>query len=269
MNFFLAHPSNLLSPFVKSYWGLENHMPAGETHQQRIIPSGLTELTFYLGDLPQSLDEKKQFPDPAMLTGQQKSHYDIKVQGRVSLFSITFKPLGLMLFFNLPSQEFFDQAVPLHFLLKNETHELEDRLSDADSFLARKKVIEKFLLKRLSHSGEKHEHRRISHSIGIINRARGDVGIDQLASEACLSRKQFERTFLTHVGATPKLFLRTVRFQHAIHKKSLQKSLSLTELSYQCAYYDQSHMTADFQKLSGLSPRKFFADCNPYSDYFQ
>lgn len=269
MDFHLAKPSDLLSPFVKSYWGLENHMPGGETHQQRIIPNGLTELTFYLGDLPQSLDEKKQLSDPSMLTGQQKSHYDIQVQGRVSLFSVTFQPLGLMLFFNLPAQELFDRTLPLHFLLKNETRELEGRLSDADSFLARKRVIEKFLLKRLARSGEKHEQRRISHSIGIINRARGDVEIEQLASETCLSRKQFERTFLTHVGATPKLFLRTVRFQHAIHRKSLQKNISLTELSYRCAYYDQSHMTSDFQKLSGMSPRTFFADCNPYSDYFQ
>lgn len=269
MAFHLAQPSDLLAPFVKSYWGLENHMPAGETHQQRIIPSGLTELTFYLGDLPRSLDEKKALLDSTVLTGQQKSHYDIEVQGRVSLFSVTFQPLGLRRFFNLPAGEFFDQTLPLHLLMKYESRELEEQLSEADSFLARKSVIEKFLLKNLIKTEEKYDQDRMACSLGLINRSKGDVGIEQLASAACLSRKQFERTFLNHVGATPKLFLRTVRFQHAIHEKVLQRNLSLTELSHRCAYYDQAHMTADFQKLSGMSPRKFFADCEPYSDYFQ
>lgn len=269
MGLHLAQPSDILSPFVKSYWGMENRMPSGETHLQRIIPSGLTELTFYLGDLPRSVEKRRQFPNHTLLSGQQRSHYDIRVEGHLSLFSVIFQPHGLMPFFHLPAGELFDLTIPLQLILKNETREMEDRLAAADSFQDRTGIVENFLLKRLTKSWEKPEHRRIAHSIGIINRTRGDVGIELLASEACLSRKQFERTFLVHVGATPKLFLRTVRFQNAIHEKALQQSLSLTELSYRCGYYDQSHMTADFQKLSGMSPRRFFADCDPYSDYFQ
>ncbi len=269
MGFHLAQPSDILSPFVKSYWGMENRMAAGETHVQRIIPSGLTELTFYLGDLPRPVEKRRQFHNHTLLSGQQKNPYDILVEGHLSLFSVIFQAHGLVPFFHLPAGELFDLTIPLHLLLKNETREVEDRLAAADSFEERIRVVENFLLKRLIRFREKHEHRRIDHSIGIINRTRGDVEIELLASEACLSRKQFERTFLFHVGATPKLFLRTVRFQHAIYEKAQQKSLSLTELSYRCGYYDQSHMTADFQKLSGMSPRKFFADCEPYSDYFQ
>lgn len=269
MGLHLAQPSDILSPFVKSYWGLENRMAAGDSHLQRIIPSGLGELTFYLKDLPQSLEVKRPLSNHTLLSGQQKSHYDLRVEGHLSLFSVIFQPHGLMHFFPLPAGELFDLTIPLHFLLKNETMELEDRLAAADSFQERKRMVENFLIRRLTKSGGKYEHRRIAHSIGIINRSRGNVDIQVLASEACLSRKQFERTFLCHVGATPKLFLRTVRFQHAIHEKAMQNNLSLTELSYRSGYYDQSHMIADFRKLSGMSPRKFFADCDPYSDYFQ
>lgn len=269
MGFHLAKPSDLLAPYVKNYWGMENRLGPGESSKQRIIPSGLSELIFYLGDLPHVVQKKKQVPDNVLLSGQQNGHYDLKLKGHLSLFSVVFQPHGLKPFFHLPAGEFYNQTVPLNLLFRNETNNLEEQLAETDTFWERIELVEHFLLNRLIRSEETYEYRRITHSIEIINRRSGDVSIDQLASSACLSRKQFERTFLNYVGASPKRFLRTVRFQRAIHERALHKNLSLTELSYRCAFYDQSHMTADFQKLSGMSPRSFFADCEPYSDYFQ
>jgi len=269
MNFHISKPSELLSPFVKSYWGIENQWPPGKEHIHRIVPNGLTELTFYLGDLPESLDRGKDLPEHTLLSGQQKEYYDIRISGLLSLFSITFRPHGLVTFFDIPVNEIFNHNIPLKYVIKEAVDELESKLSETCSFTGRIGIAEQFLTRRIRKSQRKYEFERIKHSIEIINRTRGITGIDYLASEACLSRKQFERTFLTHVGSTPKQFLRTIRFQHAIHEKAKLRDLSLTELTYQCGYYDQSHMASDFHKLSGMTPREFFADCEPYSDYFQ
>ncbi len=114
-----------------------------------------------------------------------------------------------------------------------------------------------------------YEFDRIWHSIGIINKEKGMVDIGTLADSACLSRKQYERTFRTCVGSSPKQFLRTVRFQRTLKEKSRENRMSLTELSYLCGYYDQAHMTHDFVKLSGMTPGHYFNDCEVYSDYFQ
>jgi AraC-like DNA-binding protein len=95
------------------------------------------------------------------------------------------------------------------------------------------------------------------------------VTIDSLAQMACLSRKQFERVFQDSVGTSPKRFLRTIRFQHAVDEKSRNQELNFTELTYKCGYYDQSHMTTDFRKLTGMTPKEYFSNCDPYSDYFQ
>lgn len=46
----LANPSALLSPFVKQYWGMVSCKQEGGCHVQRIVPSGLFELIFYLED---------------------------------------------------------------------------------------------------------------------------------------------------------------------------------------------------------------------------
>ena len=94
------------------------------------------------------------------------------------------------------------------------------------------------------------------------------ININLLASESCLSRKQFERSFSDIIGSSPKQFLKIIRFQNAIFQKSKHPELNLTELAHKCGYYDQAHMINDFKTLSGFTPRYFFSDCDPFSDYF-
>ena len=261
-------PFEILAPYVKSFWGVEHQVPPGGDYLYRVVPSGLAELMFYLGDLPGSLDPGKIITEKLLLSGQQKEYYDLRISGSLNLFSVVFQPHGLMVFFDLPLQELFNQNVPLRYILRDAVNELETKLYEAGSFQERKTIAETFLNRRLADSEKKYEFDRIRCCMEIIHRSGGAVGIDTLASHACLSRKQFERVFRSHVGSSPGLFLRTVRFQSAINEKARKPGLSLTELSYQAGYYDQSHMNADFQKLAGMTPGQYFASCDPYSDYF-
>lgn len=166
-------------------------------------------------------------------------------------------------------EQLFNQNVPLKFILKDGVNELETKLSEAQSFAKRIMIIEQFLFERLQKCKQKYHFNRIKDSIRLINQNKGLVSIDILASEACFSRKQYERTFSDFIGTSPKKFLKTIRFQNAINEKSKDKNIKLTTLTYQCGYYDQSHMTNDFYKLSGMTPKQYFNDCEIYSDYFQ
>ena len=264
----IDNPSKILEPYVKSYWGMEHRVPRGGDYVHRIVPSGMSELMFYLGDLPESMDPGKSITGHSLLSGQQKEYYDIRISGQLSLFSIIFQPHGLMVFFDLPLGELFNRNVPLSFILKDVVAGLEDKLHEAKSFEEQKQVAEEFLRARLNSGSKEYEFERIRCSIELINRSGARVSIPELASHACLSRKQFERSFHKHVGASPGQFLRTLRFQKAIHEKSLDPALSLTKLSYQAGYYDQSHMNAEFGRLAGMTPRQYFEYCDPYSDYF-
>ncbi len=264
----IESPSRALTPYVKSYWGLEHQVPRGGDYVHRIVPSGLSELMIYLGDLPESLDAGKAITEQTFLSGQQKEYYDIRISGTLALFSIIFQPHGLMVFFDIPLSEIFNQNVPLKYILKGVVTELEDSLHLASTFAERKRLAEDFLMNRLSDSRKKYDFDRIRCSIEIINQSRGQVDIDSLAYHACLSRKQFERTFQENVGSSPGQFLKAIRFQQAIHEKSKDGDLSLTELSYISGYYDQSHMNSDFRKLAGMTPGQYFKYCEPYSDYF-
>ncbi len=270
MEYHISKPSLFLNTFVKQYWAIESCIPQGVEHMQRIIPNGLSELIYYFNDKPESTDKNICISARTVVTGQLSKHYDLKVTGNLSMFSIVFQPFALSAFIGFPSSEFLNKAIPIRFLFKGSVNELEDRLALAKSFYQRINIVETFL-QNLLHKRSKYQFylSRIKHSIQLINQTKGMVNIDKLADEACFGRKQFERAFLETVGISPKQFLKVIRFQNAIHEKAISNQLNMTALTYKCGYYDQSHMTNDFQKFSGLSPKKFFDEYQAYSDYFQ
>jgi AraC-like DNA-binding protein len=269
VSYHFSKPSFILSQYVKHYWAIEDCLLNGKEHIQRIVPNGLMELMFYIGDKPKSLDENKHLPENIILSGQQKGYYDIVVSGKLSLFSISFQPYGTRLFFDVPSNEFFDQNIPLKYLLKDKVAELEYKLYESVTFEEKINVVERFLTNQLRNSTKKYEMNRIIKSVALINQSNGLIDIETLSSFACLSRKQYERTFAEYIGSSPKQFLRTIRFQYTLREKQRNKSIHLTELAYTCGYYDQSHMINDYKLLSGKTPTQYFLECEPYSDYFQ
>ena len=270
MEYCIAKPSFPLSKYVKQYWTIENCLlEEGNEHIQRIVPNGLSELIFYLRNKPISDDSDKWFSDPATLSGQLSKFYDIRVTGSLLVFSVLFKPHGLAMFFDLPVHELHDRCVPLRFVFKKKVDELENRLAEANSFAARIRIVEFYLLSLLEKKRNQNYFQRIEHSVTLINQSRGVANIDFLASEACLSRKQFERIFSYQVGTSPKQFMKIVRFQHVLEEKAQNKNMGLIDLTHKCGFYDQSHMINNFKELSGLSPKQYFNECEPYSDYFQ
>ena len=95
------------------------------------------------------------------------------------------------------------------------------------------------------------------------------ISVTELASVACLSKKQFERLFNEMVGANPKEYARVVRFQKSL--KLLQRyseDTNQAQLAYQCGYADQSHFIREFKQFSGYTPLSLLNVCKPYSDLF-
>lgn len=269
MDYNISKPSEFLSQYVKHYWSLEHCIPEGTTHTQRIVPSGLFELVFYLDHKPQTADRQKTISDNIIITGQLKGFHDLTIAGKLSLFAIYFLPHGLSMFLDMPINELFNQSVPLKLIIKHAANQLEDELSAAETFEKKIIVAEKFLISQIRKNEKKYKYDRIRHAINRINQAGGVLEIKHLAAESFYSRKQFERTFGEFVGTSPKQFLKIVRFQHAIYQKSKHPEMSLTAIAHTCGYFDQAHMINEFKSLSGLTPTSYFENGGVFSDYFQ
>ncbi|MBL0745551.1 helix-turn-helix domain-containing protein [Chryseolinea lacunae] len=79
------------------------------------------------------------------------------------------------------------------------------------------------------------------------------------ATMACLSLRQFERNFMTRTGITPKLFIRIVRFEHAMRVKNASPEKSWSQIAAECRYTDSSHLLREFKEFAEFPPSRFYA----------
>jgi AraC-like DNA-binding protein len=100
----------------------------------------------------------------------------------------------------------------------------------------------------------------------IENDEKDSVSVKWLAKEFNLTEKTLQRTFVNHVGLTPKLFTKILRFQKAI--RNIRKTKNVTSgirlnMSLATGYYDQSHFGKESKKIAGLNPRLLFKNLHP------
>jgi len=266
MNFCLIQPAASLSMYIKNYWFLE--MEACEAVGERVVPTGFVELTFHFADHLIKRKQTDEMQSGIIICGQKTDFFDVLPTGKISMLTVQFFPHCAALFFDLPINELTNETLDLNTIIGLPARELEEQLYDLPTLEDKVKRIEIFLHQRLLRKTN-YSWDRISHTISLINLSNGMITTGQLASEACLSRKQHERIFKQMVGLSPKQFLKVIRFQHTLYAHQQHPIENLTELAYRCGYYDQSHMINDFRELSGKTPKQYFGECNdPISDYF-
>jgi len=268
MSYQLSQPSPPLAPYVKNYWGLSSCSEQESYHIQRIVPVGLISLYFYFNARPQVVSGKPTIDHSVFITGQINQAYDLRVGDSIQLFAITFQPLGAFYLFGKPVHELFNNCVSFQSWCGFSITFLSDKLYEATSFEQRVKIMEVFLIQQMQASTNILPYSRMNSSIDLIHENAGQTGLQDMAGKACLSPKHYQRLFNECIGITPKGYLRIVRFQQALLIKQFNSTIDLTTLAYQCNYYDQAHMINDFKKLTGLTPGKYFSQCDPYSDYF-
>lgn len=260
--FQIIPPSELLAPYVKHYWFLTACSPR-QMHE-RIIPNGLICLMFHRGERIFSSTQNR-FQPRAFLSGQGTGYSDLVYAGSIDLACIVFQPAGAKAFFNMPLIELNEQNVAVDELDNPLLTELSNRLFDLSDIRANVLLMEQFLCKCLC-TLTVHNQQRINAALQSIYA--GQQRVDMLAQTACLGYKQFKRVFAEYVGANPKDYLRVIRFQKALHILQNQSVSSLTQLAYECGYYDQPHLIKEFKTFSGYTPAEYVSVCTPYSDYF-
>ncbi len=259
--FQIMYPSRELMPYVKRYWFLKSDSVG---HIQEIVPTGHISLFFHRGDSLFSID-RDRMEAKAYITGQTTTYNNLRITGHTDIICIDFIPYGAKIFFGIPMTELQGESVDLDYLRDYEISELGKQLSETSSNELSISLIERFLMKRFSLK-KNYNLERMTATFQKINN--GQTEINELAGASCLSYKQFKRIFAEYVGTNPKDFLRIIRFQKALYILQINPLISLTELSFECGYYDQSHFIKEFKVFSGYTPSEYIRTYNSYSDYF-
>jgi transcriptional regulator GlxA family with amidase domain len=83
-----------------------------------------------------------------------------------------------------------------------------------------------------------------------------NVSLDDIARAACVSRSHFTRLFRVSMGASPMYHLLRMRIERA---KTLlaQNDQSICSIALSLGFFDQSHFSRTFRRMTGMSPSEF------------
>jgi transcriptional regulator GlxA family with amidase domain len=84
------------------------------------------------------------------------------------------------------------------------------------------------------------------------------ASLDWLASESCLSQRQFIRKFEERTGISAKTFQRIIRFDKAFRMKNSLPHLDWLSIALRCNYHDYQHLAKEFKEFTQLNPPAFY-----------
>ncbi|HEX7904622.1 MAG TPA: helix-turn-helix transcriptional regulator [Chitinophagaceae bacterium] len=267
MNYQTYTPSAGLQSFVKCFWTLDDDGKAAMV-KQRVVPDGCMEMIFHYGDLyRQFFEDGSSIIQPkSFVFGQLTQYIEIAPTGISGIVSARFLPGGLMPFLTIPVSALENKAVSLSEIFGEKGRELEEEVIAAKDNLHRIKLIETFLLSRLT--DPQIIDNIIKTCVDVVFETRGQLGMKEMADKVNINRRNMQRKFTTAVGLSPKQLSRVVRLQAAIKMLAEQNFNNLTSLAYENGYYDQAHFIRDFKVLTGISPKLFFGENMKFAALF-
>lgn len=252
-------PQGPLSKYIQRYWTLENEDTSTPPTRDRIFPDGCMELLFNYGDRFKKYENGVALWQPqSFIHGQLKKYMEVEPTGKVGIFSVRFRPHGLRPFVSTPVDTFTEKMIPIAELWGQEGEELAREVIKAGSTEERIRLLEAFLENRCDASADKNDS--IHQCVERIEKNAGMINIDALAEELYVGRRHLERKFLQHVGLTPKLFARIIRFNHVLHLIEDKAENNFAHLAQEGGFYDQAHFIKDFKDFTGLNPGSYFSD---------
>ncbi len=259
-------PCRMLQPFVRFYWAFRSDMRLNTLS----FPLGCAQIIFHR-EKPLYIPEFCVAQDRLTISGQVNFSSHLCSEGNLDMIVVVFHPHAMSAFLNVPTSLFYNIETSGYNLGDRSLNELTERIFDSKSDETAINLIENWLLARLA--GCKTETlRKISRIDASVRRILGfpQTTVGDLASVACLGKKQFEREFSSLVGINPKEYARIVRFQKALSlmQDHSRQNVNLAWIAYASGYSDQSHFCREFRHFSGCTPAVLLKDTALHSDLF-
>jgi AraC-like DNA-binding protein len=246
-------PSPELAPWVECYWSIRaSDAPA---FSNRVLPDGCADLIVGIaGD-----------PTP-MVVGAMRTAAVIPTAGTVDLFGIRFHPGAALALLDAPLGELTDRRIRLEAIWGSAAEELAAALEPAAP-AARAARAEGLLRRRLAAAWvgrRRGDEAMVTEAVKLLRRARGGVGVGQVAAALGIGQRRLERAFDRSVGLSPKALARVLRFRRALRDLGRlhdpRSAPGWASLALGAGYADQSHFIREFKALAGLTPSRYLAE---------
>lgn len=257
-----AAPAPPLRGLVGWYSGYRQRgLPAA---RHRGLPSPWLTLILTL-DEPLSM---AAHPDPAaspgdyptLLGGLHVTPALIDIPGRQSGIQVAISPLGARVLLGLPAGALAGIDAHADDVLGADVREVHERLREAPDWPARFRVVDGWLLGRLTRGRDVRAGAAVAEAWQRLLGAGGRLRVDELAARTGFSDRHLRTLFRTEIGLTPKAAARVVRFDLARRRLAARPGPpDLAGLAADCGYADQSHLDREFAALASCTPSAWLA----------
>lgn len=259
-------PCKLLQPYIRYYWVFKSN----QLLNTFTFPIGCPQIIFHK-QTPLFIPELNTVQEKLTISGQVNFSSHLYADGNIEMIVVVFQPHTMSMFLNMPISLLYNQEISGYSLENKSLNELATRISNCEDNSICIGYIEKWLLAQIADnlSDVAYKMRRIDATIRQIFIC-PQTSITELSGIACLSKKQFERSFNSFVGINPKEYTRIVCFQKALAQMQYQpgKEINQAQIEYTSGYADQSHFIREFKQFCGYTPMSLLKISNPYSDLF-
>ncbi|MDC7241717.1 MAG: helix-turn-helix domain-containing protein, partial [Spirochaetales bacterium] len=207
------------------------------------VPDGTIDILFHTDD------------PVAVICGSVKKGKHVHFEADGSYFGARFFPGQAEKLLDCPLEEFTEKEV----LLEDVVHfssELIERIISTSSFSDQVEIFESF---QKTAEDKPPLPFLVKYILNKINSCMGDIRIQELADETGYSTRHINNLFRKHVGITPKLYIRIVRFQRGFGLIRSHSNTDFADLAEEMGYYDQAHFINEFKEFSLTTPGKLFA----------
>lgn len=165
---------------------------------------------------------------------------------------IVLQPTALYHLLRAPVGELTNTFINAEDIWGNEIRSVYNRLKDLDTLPDMIHVLDDFIERQVKKI--RSDFQPIDSASQCMFYKTGSVSIDWLASQSCLSARQFIRNFEKRMGIGAKTFERIIRFDRAYRMKNRHPEYDWLFIAIACNYHDYQHMVKDFKEFSNLTP---------------
>src|SRR5215470_10883951 len=174
---------------------------------------------------------------------------------RTGFIGIEFSPHGGFPVFGVPMHETANHLFESDVVFGHWGSQVWERLRNLERVGQKLRVIQGELVRLLEKN--RRDDRLIHFCVKTLELAEGRLSITELERKTGYTQRYLETLFKQYVGFSPKVLAGIFRFQKFYRKWAEGKSFELLKDDLFEYYYDQSHFTKEFKKMTGYSPRRF------------
>jgi AraC-like DNA-binding protein len=169
---------------------------------------------------------------------------------------VVLQPSTLFRLIEIPLQDITNKYIDAEEVWGKKIRFVCEQLSTLNNLKEMLFVIETFLKGELSKKTmDNHPIDKVSN---YLLKIKNGASLDWLASQSCLSLRQFIRKFEERNGVSAKTFQRIIRFDKAFRMKNSYPHLDWLSIAIRCDYHDYQHMVRDFKEFTHLNPPAFY-----------